>query len=127
MIINCEKLREYCDTGLQNDLLLEGFREELLEALQDNINYLPLDDMCVFGGMASHTGAEVSHVVINRDDNGCWHGMFDVEFTEESRTGCDDINIPRHIEGRVEFKIDVVNSSIEFEPHEYREWDPEEI
>jgi len=108
----------------------ENFDDEFLSELSENESKLPLENMCRNGGSPSvEDNAELEDLKIGEESNGVVKGSFHVSFTEESPTGCRDMQWKNPVSGKIEFSLDLETGEIEFEPPQLdkRQYEPDEF
>lgn len=105
------------------------FEDRFLTELTEHDDKLPLEDMCQSGGYPSpYDCAELEELKIESESNGVVKGSFHVSFTEESPTGCRDIQWSDRRSGRIDFSLRLETGELEFAPPRLeREYEPEEF
>ncbi len=105
------------------------FKDAFVAEMLENESDLPLEDMCQSGGYpSSDDNAECEDLKIDAGANGIVKGHFHVSFIEESPTGCRDRTWRDRISGRIDFRLNLGDGTVTFEPPTIeRHYEPDEF
>ena len=97
------------------------FEDAFLTELKENERDLPLEDMCLSNGYPSdHDWAELEDLKLDGEENGEVIGSFHVSFTEDSPTGCRDMQWKDRRSGRIQFRLRLSDGVVTFDPPRLR-------
>src|SRR5258706_9555159 len=105
-----------------------GFEDCFLTEIVEN-KALPLEGLCSSGNYPSPQDTpECTGLVIRGKADGIATGHFFVSFTEDSPTGCRDMQWHSAVSGRIDFTLNLTDGTITFEPPRYsREYESDEF
>ena len=87
----------------------------LTAAFIEHQHELPLKELCTNGGYPSATqAADIWMVEITSRKGNVWSGKFNVEFSEESKSGSETARWAEHQFGEIPFALDIETAEITF-------------
>ena len=87
----------------------------LTAALIEHVRELPLKELCTRGGYPSASRVpDIWMVEITRQEGRVWSGKFNIEFSEESKSGSETAHWAEHQTGELVFTLDLETAEISF-------------